>query len=76
MVRDSRMKYVWNLTDVDELYDLEKDPWELHNLIYDKEYKQELTRLRKALYEDLKKRKDPLIRQDAAKRQLIDNVKL
>lgn len=76
MVRDSRMKYVWNLTDVDELYDLEKDPWELHNLIYDKEYKQELTRLRKALYEDLKKRKDPLVRQDAAKRQLIDNVKL
>ncbi|WP_294452423.1 sulfatase-like hydrolase/transferase [uncultured Bacteroides sp.] len=76
MVRDKKMKYVWNLTDIDELYDLEKDPWELHNLIYDKKYQSELVRLRKVLYEDLKKRQDPLVRQDAAKRQLIDNVKL
>ena len=44
--------------------------------IYSKEYKAELVRLRKALYEDLKHRRDPLIWQDAAKRQLIDNKKL
>jgi hypothetical protein len=36
----------------------------------------ELVRMRKALYEDLKHRRDPLIWQDAAKRQLIDNKKL
>jgi len=76
MIRDKRMKYVWNLTDTDELYDLESDPWELNNLVYSKEYKAELVRLRKALYEDLKQRKDPLIWQNAAKRQLIDNKKL
>lgn len=76
MIRDKRMKYVWNLTDMDELYDLKNDPWELHNLVYKKEYKSELVRLRKALYEDLEKRKDPLVRQEAAKRQLIGNKKL
>jgi arylsulfatase A-like enzyme len=32
MVRDRRYKYVWNPTDVDELYDLEQDPWEMENL--------------------------------------------
>lgn len=32
MVRDRRFKYVWNPTDVDELYDLENDPWEMVNL--------------------------------------------
>jgi arylsulfatase A-like enzyme len=76
MIRDKRMKYVWNLTDIDELYDLEKDPYEINNLINDLDYKKDLIRLRKALYEDLKLRNDPLIWQDAAKRQLLENVKL
>lgn len=76
MIRDKRMKYVWNLTDVDELYDLEKDPWELNNLIKSRKYKLDLQRLRKELYHDLKRRKDPLMWQDAAKRQLIENSKL
>jgi len=35
MVVNKRYKYVFNITDFDELYDLEKDPWELHNLIDD-----------------------------------------
>ena len=33
MYRDIRYKYVWNPTDMDELYDLEKDPYELVNRI-------------------------------------------
>ncbi|WP_049928089.1 sulfatase-like hydrolase/transferase [Halopiger goleimassiliensis] len=33
MVRTARYKYVYNGPDVDELYDLEADPAELHNLI-------------------------------------------
>ena len=70
------MKYIWNLTDIDELYDLKEDPWELHNLVYDDKYKLELTRLRKVLYDDLRQRKDPLINQDAVKRQLLENMKL
>ncbi len=42
MIRDKRMKYVWNLTDTDELYDLESDPWELNNLVYSKNIKRNL----------------------------------
>ena len=35
MVTDGRWKLVWNLTDLGELYDLEKDPHELRNRFYD-----------------------------------------
>ena len=38
MVTDGRWKLVWNLTDLCELYDLEKDPHELHNRFYDPGY--------------------------------------
>jgi arylsulfatase A-like enzyme len=31
-VRTSRYKFVYNPTDIDELYDLEKDPYEMHNV--------------------------------------------
>lgn len=32
MIRDEKYKYIWNPTDVDELYDLESDPFEMDNL--------------------------------------------
>jgi arylsulfatase A-like enzyme len=32
MIRDRKYKYVWNATDMDELYDLENDPYEMNNL--------------------------------------------
>ena len=76
MIRGERFKYVWNMTDVDELYDLQDDPWELKNLIKEEAYSEELRILRKELYDDLKKRKDPLVWQDATKRQLLENMKL
>ena len=34
MVADTRYKYIWNNGDEDELYDLETDPYEMHNLIH------------------------------------------
>jgi len=37
MLRTEGWKYVWNTTDVDELYDLNADPDELVNRIYDPE---------------------------------------
>ncbi len=37
-VWDNKWKYVLNLFDYDELYDLENDPSEMHNLIEDKSY--------------------------------------
>lgn len=39
LVVTNRYKYVWNEDDIDELYDLKKDPFELKNLINNIEYK-------------------------------------
>ncbi|MDY0104074.1 MAG: sulfatase-like hydrolase/transferase [Lentimicrobium sp.] len=75
MIRDKKLKYVWNMTDVDELYDLEKDPFELKNHIKNKKYKKDLVRLRKELFEDLRRRQDPLVWQAGVRRQLLDNIK-
>jgi len=49
MVRDSRYKYVYNPSDIDELYDLESDPGEITNRIDDAELAAELARLRQRL---------------------------
>lgn len=76
MIKDDNYKYVWNLTDIDEFYDLKNDPNELKNLIYDKKYDIELKRLRKELYYELIARKDPIVgKPTAAYRQLIEQKK-
>ena len=76
MVRDKRYKYVWNPTDTDEFYDLEKDPYEMTNQIKNGSYAGEIQRLRKILYEDLQRRKDAAAgAPSAAKRQLLDGMK-
>lgn len=55
-----RFKYVWNLSDIDELYDLEKDPSELDNLIDSRDHREVLTEFRKAMLEEVRKNGDPL----------------
>lgn len=75
MIRNEHWKYIWNLTDVDELYDLEKDPWEMKNLISDASCKQVLRDLRHALYEDLSRRKDPIVNW-GGKTQLLEGKKM
>jgi len=54
MIRTDRWKYVWNLTDVDELYDLETDPGELVNRIGDERAAGTARELRLRLYETLR----------------------
>ena len=54
-ITTKKYKYVWNLTDIDELYDLEIDPYELHNLIYDEDKKNVIADLRKKLYYELQR---------------------
>ena len=53
MIRDEHRKYVWNLTDVDELYDLDADPHELHNLVHDPARADELAALRRDMLTEL-----------------------
>ena len=38
MVRTDRWKYVYQPNDIDELYDLHEDPYEMNNLITNKNY--------------------------------------
>ena len=70
MLRDSRYKYVWNHTDVDELYDLDADPDELHNLIDHPGYADVLTDMRRRLLGHLDAMGDALVRTDWMRRQL------
>jgi arylsulfatase A-like enzyme len=61
MIRNKKWKYIWNTTDVDELYNLEEDPNELKNLIYDESLKDLVQELRIKLYEQLVKDEDGLV---------------
>ncbi|MBN1808084.1 MAG: sulfatase-like hydrolase/transferase [Planctomycetes bacterium] len=60
MLRNRRLKYVWNATDTDELYDLEQDPGEVHNLVHDASRRQELAEMRARLLQWMKDTRDPL----------------
>ena len=74
MICDGRYKYVWNLTDIDELYDLTEDPYELKNIIYDVSRSGVLKDLREKLYGELKRCGDPII--GWTKNQLLSGRKL
>jgi arylsulfatase A-like enzyme len=55
MIRTHELKLVWNLTDIDELYDLKNDPNEMHNLIHDPKYKDMIKELNNELFTWLEK---------------------
>ncbi len=61
MIRTYRWKYVWNPTDVDELYDLEQDPHELRNAVGKEQHAETIKQLRYRLYVELEKTDDPII---------------
>lgn len=71
MIRDKRWKYIWNTTDVDELYDMESDKGELHNLIHDPAYRDLIHDMRKRLYEILRKEGDTLVVSNWLQQQLL-----
>jgi arylsulfatase A-like enzyme len=77
MIRTKEWKYIWNTTDVDELYDLAKDPYELRNVIYEPQHKELVADLRYKLYEELVKDGDGLITgNEWMKNQLLGGKKL
>lgn len=46
MIRMGNYKYTKRLYETDEFYDLEKDPFELHNAIFDEEYQDIITKMK------------------------------
>jgi arylsulfatase A-like enzyme len=54
-----RFKYVFNGFDIDELYDLERDPEEIHNAAYDPAYARYADDMRARLYEMMAQFEDP-----------------
>ena len=49
MIVDRRFKYVFHPGDIDELYDLDSDPWEMRNLIDEPRHRPVLADLRRKL---------------------------
>lgn len=76
MITDGRWKLVWNLTDVDELYDLEQDPAELHNLIGDARHGEQVQELRRRLYGVLRQAGDTMVTNPWLERQLLGGKKM
>jgi arylsulfatase A-like enzyme len=54
-----QFKYVFNGFDIDELYDLEHDPEELHNIAYANEHRREADDMRARMYELMARFEDP-----------------
>lgn len=61
MLRDRRWKYIMNATAEDELYDLELDPGEIHNLATEPAAADELARLRRRMLAWMEDARDPLL---------------
>src|SRR5699024_8653166 len=61
MIRNKNCKYIWNTTDVDELYNLYDDPNELVNLIYDQSLTEKIKEFRIKLYYRLYEDGDGLV---------------
>lgn len=58
MYRDNRFKLVWNPTDIDEFYDLQKDPYELVNRIDDDQ--EQVHRMKLLMLEEMRRCADPV----------------
>ncbi len=76
MIRGQKWKYIWNTTDVDELYDLEQDPFELVNRINDTSLADILADLRIRLRDILIKDGDGLMKSPWLLKQLSENRKI
>lgn len=61
MVTDGKYKYVFNAPEIDELYDLERDPWEMQNLITTEGYRNQVAYMRSRLLYWAEKSEDPLL---------------
>jgi arylsulfatase A-like enzyme len=61
VIRNDEFKYVFNVTDTDELYDLKNDPYEMKNLIRDPQYAPVIQKLRNRLLQYMEQTQDSLL---------------
>lgn len=71
MLRTKKWKYVWNNMDIDELYHLEDDKGELHNLVHEPDCQDLLKDFRKRLYEILLQEGDGIVSMEWMRNQLL-----
>ncbi|TBL79434.1 sulfatase-like hydrolase/transferase [Paenibacillus thalictri] len=76
MIRTLEWKYIWNTADTDELYNMQEDPGELHNLIRDPACREIIADLRSRLYDVLVAEGDSLVQNEWMRRQLMLGRKL
>lgn len=75
MIRTDSWKYIWNATDIDELYDLCNDPAELANRIQDPNVQDIVQDLRVRLFQQLVDQGDRQLDNQWIRRQLLDGRK-
>lgn len=75
-IRTADWLYVWNMTDIDELYDVHSDPGQKANRIGDATLADTVATLRCRLYDELKRRNDPFARTGWLDRQMVEGKKI
>ena len=70
-IRTRDWLYVWNLTDIDELYSVNDDPGQIDNRIDSPELGDVLRHLRRQLHRELVRRQDPFITSGWLDQQLL-----
>ena len=75
-IRTREWLYVWNMTDIDELYCVADDPGQQRNRIADPELAETLAHLRKTLYAELLRREDPFAKTGWLDCQMIEGKKI
>ena len=75
-IRTADWLYVWNMTDIDELYDIHADPGQKTNRIWDFALEDTVSALRKRLHAELLRRDDPFVARGWLDGQLLEGRKL
>jgi hypothetical protein len=60
LITRDRLKYIFNPVDEDEMYDLDQDPGELHNLLTLAHHRDGVQRLRRLMVQAAAKSRDPV----------------
>ncbi len=61
MITDGKWKYIFNAPDIDELYDLEGDRWEIRNIATDPAFREIRDRMRERMIARAEESADPLV---------------